>query len=319
MLKSAVVGTGYLGRFHAQKHAKSPNTELVAVVDISAERAAKVGEEVGAVALTDYRKLPELGVQCVSIATDTTTHCEVASYLLAHGIDVLVEKPMTATVDEARALIRLAREHGRILQAGHLERFNPAFRPVREIIQSPRFFEARRIAPFSGRAFDVDVVRDLMIHDIDIIAHLAGRSVKHIEAIGVPVITPSIDIANARITFEGGSCANVTASRAAFASERTIRVFGQNVYVSIDFGNKKVKVCRVSEERDARGFPQLDMQAVAVEERDALQDEIESFFQTVISRGTPEVTGEDGLCAIEVAERIEAAIAANLADALPHN
>lgn len=304
MIKSAVIGCGYLGRYHAEKYAKSDSAELVAVVDLDGEKAAQIATQHGALPVVDYKKLPELGVQCVSVVSDTSTHFEIAAWLLQRGIDVLVEKPMTVTVAEGRELIDIAAAHDRILQVGHLERFNPAFRAVKKILTQPRFFEARRIAQFTGRAFDVDVVRDLMIHDIDIIAHLVGRPIEKIEAVGIPVLTPSVDIANARLVFEGGAVANVTASRAAFKSERTIRIFQPNVYVSLDYGNRKIKTCTLSEERDERGFPRLEMAEVPVEERDALADEIAAFLSSVATRTQPEVTGVDGLRALELAEQI---------------
>ena len=320
MIKSAVIGCGYLGRFHAEKYAKSTNCELAAVVDVDGERAAAVAQTSGALPLTEYRKLRELGVTCASVVSDTSTHHEIARWLLDNGIDVLVEKPMTVTTAEARELIALAEARGRVLQVGHLERFNPAFRAVKSLLTGPRFFEARRITPFTGRAFDVDVIRDLMIHDIDIIAHLVGRPLAKIDAVGTPVLTGSIDIASARLEFDGGAVANVTASRVATSPERTIRIFQPNAYVSLDYGNKRIKLCRLSTERDARGFPRIDMQELPVEERDALADELESFLSSVQTRQAPEVTGHDGLRAIELAEmivgavRIDAAPAQNVAN-----
>lgn len=304
MLKCAVVGAGYLGRFHAEKYYKKKNAELTAVVDLDSDRAKRVAKAVKANALTDYRQLPSLGVQCASVVTDTSRHFEVASWLIENGIDVLVEKPITSTVEEARILIEKAKEHDRILQVGHLERFNPAFQAVKELLTRPRFFEVRRIAPFSGRGADVDVIRDLMIHDIDIVAHLVGKPIAHIEALGIPVLTGSIDIANARVTFEDGAIANFTASRAAFKSERTIRMFQPNVYISLDFGNKKLKMYSRAGQKDEKGYPQIKVVEKAVEERDALDDEIRSFLHCVETRSRPEVSGEDGLLALELAQRI---------------
>lgn len=304
MIKSAVIGAGYLGRFHAEKYAKSEEAELAAVVDISAEKSGELAAKWNTKAYGDFRVLADLGVQCASVVSDTSTHFEIASWLMAHGIDVLVEKPVTTTLDDARELIRLAEKHGRILQVGHLERFNPAFRAMKEVLTEPRFFEARRIAQFTGRGADVDVIRDLMIHDIDIIAHLVGKPLKRVEAVGVPVLTGSVDIANARLTFENGAVANVTASRAAFVSERTIRIFQPDLYISLDFGKKKLRMYSRSGKTDPTGFPHIDVTEREVEERDALADEIGSFLHCVKTRETPEVTGHDGLRALELAGQI---------------
>ena len=311
-IKSAVIGVGYLGKFHAEKFKKSERSELVAVVDRDLDRAKLIASDLGVQALNDYRALPGLGVQCASIASDTTSHFEIASFLLQAGVDVLVEKPMTVTTDEARELIRLAKQHSRILQVGHLERFNPAFRAVKRALNNPRFFEVRRIAQFTGRAFDVDVVRDLMIHDIDLISHLVGKPITHIDAQGVPVITNSVDIANARLTFEGGAVANVTASRAALKSERSFRIFQPQLYVSMDFGAKKIKMSKIAPPETAGGFPKIDASELQVEERDALRDEIEAFLTCVADRSEPEVTGVDGMRALELAEQITAVIAKTL-------
>ena len=307
-LKTAVVGVGYLGSFHAEKYARSERAELIAVVDVDEKRVEKCAKKLKAQALTDYRRLPALGVQCASVASDTSTHFEVASYLLAHGIDVLVEKPLCVDSLQGKELIAIARQHNRILQVGHLERFNPAFSALKGILTAPRFFEARRISPFVGRSHAVDVVRDLMIHDIDIIAHLVGRPLMHVEAVGIPVLTGTIDIANARLTFEGGAVANVSASRAAFTGERTIRMFQPELYISLDLGNKNLKIYKKGTGTDLLGFPRIEKTETKIEERDALADEISAFLDCVTSRTVPIVTGEDGLRALELAERIHEAI-----------
>ena len=311
MLKCAVVGAGYLGKFHAEKCAKSKRAELAAVVDISVDRARAIAKPHRAQAITDYHELPALGVKCATVVTTTSTHHEIASWLLRNGIDVLVEKPITVTPAQARDLIGLAAENQRILQVGHLERFNPAFRAMKEMLTNPRFFEVRRIAQFTGRGADVVVIRDLVIHDIDIVAHLVGRPVVRIEAVGIPVLTGSIDIANARLVFEGGAIANVTTSRAAFKSERTIRVFQPNVYISLDFGNKRLRMYRKTDKKSLLGFPSVDVEEIKIEERDALDDEINSFFECVETRRRPVVTGEDGLTALELAEAIYAELLNN--------
>ena len=259
MIKAAVVGVGYLGKFHVQKYHKSKFADLIAVVDRDEARANSIAKSVKALACTNYKELPKLGIQCASIASDTTTHADIACYLLEQGIDVLVEKPIAASTEEAKRIIEAARANSRILQVGHLERFNPAFLSMKEILTRPMFFEVRRIAKFAGRGHDVDVVRDLMIHDIDIVCHLVGRPVLKVEAVGVPVITETVDIANARITFEGGAIANFTASRAALKSERSIRIFQPEVYISLDFEKKRLKICTRDNKKGKTllGFPNI--------------------------------------------------------------
>jgi predicted dehydrogenase len=223
---------------------------------------------------------------------------------MENGIDVLVEKPIAASAVEARELIDVARRYERILQVGHVERFNPAFRAVKDVLRNPWFFEVQRIAPFAGRGSDMDVVSDLMIHDIDIIAHLIEKPIEVVDAVGVPVLTDSIDIANARLVFKGGATANITASRAAFKSERTIRIFQPDLYVSLDFDKKKLKICRKTKEVDERGLPRIEVEECSVGEGDALGDEIESFLEVVNTGGVPVVSGLDGLRALEMVEQI---------------
>lgn len=313
MLRAAVIGVGYLGKFHAEKFARNQRAELVAVVDTDESVARKVGKKWKAAPLTNYEELLDLNIDCVSVATPTTTHHKIGRWLLTHGIDLLIEKPFTVTCDEARELIALAETHDRIIQVGHLERFNPAFQAVKDRLQDPRFFEVRRIAPFTGRGSDVDVVRDLMIHDIDIVNHLVGCPIKRVEAIGTSVLTERVDIANARLTFESGTVANVSASRAAFSTERTIRIFQPDLYISLDFGKKRLKICSKGDGTDALGLSAVKVEEQKVEERDALADEIDSFLQSVATRQAPAVSGTDGLKALELAERIEHAFAESAA------
>jgi len=308
-MKAAVVGVGYLGSFHADKYSRSENAELVAVVDSLPAKAEQCAARLEVKALTDYKQLPALGVQCASVAADTKAHFEIAAWLLSNGIDVLIEKPVATSVAEAKELIRLAEANARILQVGHLERFNPAFRAMERLLTRPRFFEARRISPFAGRGHDVDVVLDLMIHDIDIISHLVGRPLIKVDAVGVPVLTTSVDIANARLTFEGGAVANVTASRVSYKSERSMRIFQPDVYIVLDYGNKKLKMYTKSGAAGPGVLPQISIDEHDVEERDALADQIEAFLNCVKTRTPPVVSGEDGLRALELADQIRAAFA----------
>ncbi|MBL7662222.1 Gfo/Idh/MocA family oxidoreductase [bacterium] len=307
-LKSAVVGVGYLGRFHAEKHASSTKSKLVAVVDRNPEHASAMAEHFQCQSFTDYQALVGKGIDCVSVAASTPAHYEITKYLLENGIDVLVEKPMTTSAQEALELIAIAKKHQRILQVGHLERFNPAYKALEGKLTAPRFFEAKRVSAFSGRSSDVDVVFDLMIHDLDIITHLANSEVVRIDAVGVPVLTASIDIANVRLTFQNGAVANITASRVANATERSIRVFQPEVYLAVDFGRKRLRLTTKVETPEG---PKLGVEEISIGERDALNDEIDSFFNAVLTRSTPEVTGEDGYRAVMLADQIRQAIYAN--------
>jgi predicted dehydrogenase len=293
-----VVGVGYLGRFHAEKYALSPKAELVAVADIDPGRAREVAASVGAEAVTDYRELVGR-VRGVSVAVPTKLHRQVAGDFLLAGVDVLVEKPMTATIEEGRELVELARQNHRMLQVGHLERFNPAIRALEKVIHDPKFVECHRLAPFVERGTDVDVVLDLMIHDIDVIASLVRSPVDRVEAVGVPVLTDKPDIANARITFANGCIANVTSSRVSIKRERKIRFFQPDAYISIDYDQKRAQVFH----RPAKGASWMDIRGETVEisESDALADEIESFLDSIAGRSDPLVSGEEGLRALEIA------------------
>jgi len=297
-LRAAVVGVGYLGRFHALKYAAHPDVDLVAVVDTDPDRCRAVATEVGAEAVLDRTALAGR-VDCVSVAVNTQHHFAVASDLLKAGIDVLVEKPLTTTVAEGQELLELAVRGGRVLQVGHLERFNPAIRAIEGLITQPRFIEAQRLAPFTERGTDVDVVLDVMIHDIDLLLAMVPSPLRSVEAVGVPVLSTSVDIANARLRFANGCIANVTASRVSLKRERKFRVFQGDAYFSIDFDQRQVRVCR--REPHEGGRPSLSFEQLPVVEGDALAAEIAAFVQAVRARETPPVTGWDGLRALEVA------------------
>jgi predicted dehydrogenase len=297
----AVIGVGYLGTFHAQKYAASQKAELVGVVDIDVNRARDVAKQLGVPAWTDYRHL--FGkVQCASVAVPTQAHYEVTGALLQNGVDVLVEKPIAASTEEGKQLVQLARQKGRILQVGHLERFNPAIRALDGILREPKFIECHRLSPFLERGTDVDVVLDLMIHDIDVIASLVHSPVDRVEAIGVAVLTDKPDIANARITFANGCIANVTSSRVSLRRERKIRFFQHDTYISIDYDQKRAQVYH----KPAKGGRWQDIRGETIEmkEGDALADEIASFLDAVEGRTPPVVGGEEGLRALEIASMI---------------
>lgn len=299
-VRAGVVGVGHLGAFHAEKYASMPDVELVAVVDRDADRARSVAERHGTTATTDYRALFDR-VDCVSLAVPSLLHFRLAREFLGRGIDVLVEKPLTTAVAEARELVAAAERGGRILQVGHLERFNPAIRALAGIITEPRFIECHRLAPFVERGTDVDVILDVMIHDLDIILSLVRSEVESVEAVGVPVLSETADIANARLRFRGGCIANITASRVALKRERKIRFFQTDTYVSVDYGEKHVRVCR---RLVADGHPTITVEEHALAVGDALFDEIEHFVHAVRTREQPLVDGRTALRALEVAELI---------------
>lgn len=304
-LRCAVIGTGYLGKFHADKYALLPECELVAVVDANPETAASLAAKHGCRGLTDYREL--LGkVDAVSIAVPTRLHFQVARDFLAAGSHVLVEKPITTTVEEADTLIELARANQRVLMVGHLERFNPAILALEGILDQPRFIESTRLAPFKPRATDVSVVLDLMIHDIDIILDIVDSPITHIEASGAAVLTSDTDIANARLTFDNGCVANVTASRISLKSERKMRLFQKDAYLSVDFQNRVLATHRRGEGEMFPGVPEILSDELRFEHGDALLEEIRHFVECVLTARPPRVPGEAGRRALAAAEDISA-------------
>jgi predicted dehydrogenase len=303
MITTGVVGVGYLGKFHAEKYASSSRAKLIGIVDIDESRVNEIGTALGAPGFTDYRSL--FGrVACVSIAVPTRLHYQVARDFIDAGIDVLVEKPLTANIAEARELVAAAERRNVLLQVGHLERFNPAIRRLEGVIKEPKFVECHRLAPFVERGTDVDVVLDLMIHDIDVIASLVRAPTERVEAVGVPVLTERPDIANARIKFANGCIANITASRVSLKRERKIRFFQPDAYISIDYDQRRAQIFH----KPAPGAGWLDIrtETVEIKEGDALADEIDSFLECVRSRQHPLVGGAEGLRALEIASMISA-------------
>lgn len=302
-LACAVIGTGYLGKFHAEKYAAIEECDLVAVVDANLEAAEAVALKNGTVALTDYRSL--LGkVDAVSIVVPTRLHFEVARDFLASGAHVLVEKPITVTLDEADELIRMAKESGVLLMVGHLERFNAALLGLDLINEKPLFIESHRLAPFNPRANDVSVVLDLMIHDIDIILDIVGSEVERIDAKGVTVLTQDTDIANARLTFKNGCVANVTASRASLKVERKMRMFMPNRYLSVDFQNRVLAQYRKGEKEMFPGVPEILSEESVFENGDALMAEIRHFVACIREGREPLVPGTAGRRALQTAIEI---------------
>lgn len=303
ILKTAVIGVGYLGKFHAQKYASLPQSKLVAVCDTNQQVANEIASEHDVAVIENYLDL--IGkVDAVSIVVPTQKHFEVAKPFLENGIHVLLEKPITSTVEEAQQLVDIARANNAVLQIGHLERFNPAIMAVKHVLSEPMFIESHRVAPFNPRGADVNVVLDLMIHDIDIILNFVGSPVKHIDASGVPVLSDDIDIANVRIQFENGCVANVTASRVSLKSERKMRIFQHDTYVTIDFQNKQLGIHRKGEGEMFPGVADIESKEQVFEQGDALLSEIDAFLTSINTRQAPVVSGEDGLRALQTANEI---------------
>jgi len=302
-VRTAVIGVGYLGRFHAQKYATLPGSELVAVVDAQAEVRERVAAEVGCRAAADFRDVLD-EVDAVSIATPTPLHFPIAQECLERGVHVLVEKPVTETPEQARTLITTAAKHGRILQVGHLERFNAAILALKGTLGTPRFIESHRLAPFRERGTDVNVVLDLMIHDIDLIQSLVGAPIVSIDAVGASVFSAGLDIANARIRYANGCVANTTASRVSMKMERKLRLFQDDAYVSIDLQQKVLTIVRKPPAGAAATPGQVVIEERNYEQGDALRHEIEAFLDAVRDGRPPVVSGEDGLRALETAIRI---------------
>ncbi len=311
-IRTAVIGVGYLGRFHAQKYAQNAKSELVAVVDSRADARDRVAAELATRSVGDYREL--LGkVDAVSVVTTTPAHFEIAAAFLRAGAHVLVEKPITEQPAEARELIDIAAKQCRVLQVGHLERFNPALRAAEPHLARPRFIESQRLAPYKERGTDVNVVLDLMIHDIDLIQSITRSDIVAVDAIGSPVFSDEIDIANARITFANGCVANTTASRVSLKSERKLRIFEDAAYLSLDLQQKVLTLIRKRSSPPTPGQLPVVIEEASFEQGDALASEIESFLDSIVEQKAPIVSGEDGLRALETALRISAQVNAGLA------
>lgn len=299
-IRVGVIGVGYLGRFHAEKYVRMDGVRLAGVVDIVSERAESVAKQLGTEFFTDYKDL--MGkVDAVSVVVPTPVHFPVSRYFLENDVDVLIEKPITETLEEADALIKIADSRGPIIQVGHLERFNPAVVALREVVDYPLFIESHRLSIFKERGTEVDVVLDLMIHDIDIILNLVKSGVKSVHAVGVPVISSRVDIANARLVFENGCVANITASRISLKNMRKIRIFQKETYVSVDYANHEIAVIR----RDGQGIelpiPGMSLEHKTFEEADSLESELGAFIHSVRNREAPLVSGQDGRNALGVA------------------
>ncbi|MBN2705792.1 MAG: Gfo/Idh/MocA family oxidoreductase [Deltaproteobacteria bacterium] len=308
-IRAGVVGVGHLGSFHAEKYGLLDNVDLVGVFDMDGERAQTVARQLQVPAFTSLDTLLKR-CQAVSIATPTISHFDIARRALELGLDILVEKPVTETPQQARELTVLAAAGKAVFQVGLLERFNPAYTATREYLDNPRFIEIHRLSPFSFRSVDIDVILDLMIHDLDLLHDLIKAPITSIAAVGVPVISDKIDIANVRINFSNGAVANLTASRVSLNRERRFRIFQPDGYFSIDFGNFSTTICRRESGSYLEPLPKIIADEQKFPQSDNLRLEIEDFIESVRQRRPPRVTGEDGLKALETAFAIKEAIAA---------
>lgn len=299
-LRVAVVGVGHLGRHHARLLGAMPGVTLVGVADTNAARAAEIAAACGTTPFADWRALPP--VDAVTVATPTESHAAVAEGLLARGAHVLVEKPLARSLEEADRLIARARQSGRLLAVGHTERFNPAVAAARPLLHAPRFIEAHRLGTFPERSLDIDVVFDLMIHDLDLLLAIVGEPVVSVEAVGVPVLTPRIDIANVRLRFEGGCIANLTASRISRDRVRKIRFFQPKSYLSLDYAAQEVEHWTLGS--GPAGTPAIAGGKLDVTRDEPLGRELRDFIEAVRTGRPPEVTGEQGRAALALAADI---------------
>ncbi|GAB4232950.1 MAG: Gfo/Idh/MocA family oxidoreductase [Acidobacteriota bacterium] len=297
-----VIGVGSLGRHHARIYSQLPGVRLVGVADVREERAREVAGVYGARAYTDYRGL--LGrVEAVSIAVPTTLHAEIGAAFLREGAHVLVEKPMAADLAGADRLLEAAEAAGRVLQVGHVERFNPVLAAVLDQIRGPRFFEGHRLGVFVPRSLDVDVILDLMIHDLDLVLWLTGEEIVDIRAVGIPILTPRVDIANARLQFSGGCVANLTASRVSRERVRKLRLFQFHDYISLDFHGRTVEMYSLAE---ANGERRVVERHPTVTEAEPLREELRAFLQAVRTGEAPRqcCSGEQGRAALAAALQV---------------
>jgi predicted dehydrogenase len=300
----AVVGVGEFGRNHVRVYSEMPGVELIGVVDQNFERAEKTAQEFGTKAFKDIEELRGK-IEAATVAVPTVIHAEVGCRLLAMGIDVLVEKPMASTVAEADQLIESARIHRRVLQVGHVERFNPAVLAVEPVVKRPLFFEVHRLGVFTPRSLDVDVIFDLMIHDLDILLALVKEKVTEVKAVGIPVLTDKVDIAHARLEFAGGAVANVTASRVSTERVRKMRFFQEREYISLDYARRDA--LRVGVKKPGPE-PEFGFESLPAPATEPLQAELEAFIDAVRTRKPPKTDGMAGREALELASRVMTSI-----------
>lgn len=304
-----IVGTGYLGRLHARVLTEMPEVTVSGFVEPRDEVAREVTSSLGIRRFSDIASLAS-ECDCVVVATPTIHHYDVAAALLRSGCDVMIEKPITSEPDAARSLITLARDLNRIIQVGHVERYNPAIVAAAGVTGRARYIEAQRLGVFAGRSLDIDVLLDLMIHDLNLVLSLTGREVIRIDAVGVPVLTDKVDIANVRLLLDDGAVANLTASRVSSERLRRIRFFGNDWYLSVDTKEQEVKGYRLVSREGDRSIEPLE---VEVQKKEPLRAELESFVACVRDRSEPLVTAKDGLDALVLAVRVREAIEESMA------
>jgi predicted dehydrogenase len=299
-IRVAVVGCGEFGRNHARVYREIENAELVGVFDRDQQRAAQIAQEFQTRAFQSLGQLRG-AANAATVAVPTVSHREIGCALMEMGMDVLVEKPMTRTVAEADELIAAAKRHGRILQVGHVERFNPAVLAVEPIVNRPLFFEVHRLGVFTPRSLDIDVIYDLMIHDLDILLALVNEPVEEVKAVGIPVLTNKVDIAHARLEFASGAVANVTASRVSTERVRKMRFFQQHEYISLDYARRDA--LRIGVKRPGPE-PEFGYEKLAAPKVEPLRGELEAFVDAVMTRVAPKVDGVAGLAALQLASRV---------------
>lgn len=324
--KVAVIGVGHLGKFHARLLSEIPDCELVGVCDTDFEKASQIASECNT---TTYKTAEELleKVDAICIVVPTIAHYNTAKMFLEKGIATFIEKPFTKTLEEANELLELANSQNTVLQVGHIERYNPAFKSVSDYVEQPLFIESNRISPYSFRSTDISVILDLMVHDLDLILHFVKSPVKEVSATGVSILSKEEDIANARVTFEDGCVANLTASRMSLKAERSLRLFQKDAYISIDFQTRqakyyskgemlknkqfdlsKINLAELGNPKDFVFSNLINIKEFQLPEANPLKEELEDFIHCIQTGATPTVTGEHGKRAIEAAKMIEAAI-----------
>jgi predicted dehydrogenase len=302
-----VIGVGDFGRNHVRVYRELDDAELVGVLDANPERARAVAAEYGTQVLPGIDALPGR-VDAVSLAVPTVEHARVGCRLLEMGLDVLVEKPMAASLAEADQLVAAASKNGRLLQVGHVERFNPAITAVEKVVSRPLFFEVHRLGVFTPRSLDIDVVYDVMIHDLDILLALVNAAVADLKAVGIPILTDKIDIAHARIEFASGAVANVTASRVSTERVRKMRFFQEHEYISVDYARRDALRIRVASTAAGSGLPQFYFEKLTAEPEEPLRAELRAFLEAVRMRTQPRVDGSAGRRALELADQVMASI-----------
>ena len=310
-LNMAVIGVGHFGQFHAEKISTLDTATLVGIADTDVKQARKIAKKHGAEAVSDFRELfGRIDAACVVVPT--RFHYEVASACLENGVHVLVEKPITDDLDSAKKLVALSAQHERVLQVGHLVRFSGVVEALRRQIKRPLYIDSVRIAPYKPRGTDVNVILDLMVHDLDLILSLVDAPLVSLDAAGAPVISPSEDIASARLKFANGCIANITASRISLKTERKMRIFEPDTYVTVDFDAQRIRTLRRGKGSLLPGIPKIDNEEQQYDESDALEQEISSFVDAIANGRAPVVSGEDGVKALDAALQVNESLQAHL-------